>query len=144
MGLLWFFLLGSKMTLYALFCPSSDGPYKVSADHSVPFFSCFPKSRGCCLLFPLSLPPRCLHQEKENRLTGHTTQCTCCSFLVFFVFVLCVIKMANLVVMWYLAAFGSNSPRFRGELLVPLFCCDCCSLGTTLIQRAVSLSLISF
>ena len=28
-------------------------------------------------------------------------------------------------VMWYLAAFGSNSQRFSGELLVPLFRCCC-------------------
>ena len=27
--------------------------------------------------------------------------------------------------MWYLAAFGSNSQRFSGELLVPLFRCCC-------------------
>ena len=29
------------------------------------------------------------------------------------------------LVMWYLAAFGSNSQRFSGELLVPLFRCCC-------------------
>ena len=135
MGLLWLFAV--------LFCPSSGRPYKVSADRSVCSSLVLPPNSVAavfCLFLSLFVsvlaPSRCLQQKKENRLTGDTTQCTCCSFQFF---VLCVMTMASVVVLWYLAAFGSNSPRFRGELFVTLFCCGCCSLGTTLIQRVVSL-----
>ena len=91
------------MTLYALFCPSSDRPYKVSADDgSVSFFSCFsPKSRGCCFLFFLSLPPLVFApREKEQVNRAHTTMHVLFLFWFSVVF-FCVMMMANVVVMWY-------------------------------------------
>ena len=61
-------------------------------------------------------------REKEQANRAHHT-------LDVYVIVMCsgsvFVKRRCSFDMWYLAAFGSNSQRFSGELLVPLFRCCC-------------------